>query len=91
MDEEGAVWETPGLYVMDASVFPTSLGINPMITVMAITMMNARRLARKIAGDGAVERIDARYGYPTPEEARGECCFPAGDTLKGEYGVSCEW
>lgn len=63
-----------------------------MITIMAISYMNARRLARTIAGEGAVERIDARFGTPTPEEARGECCFPEGDTLKGEYGVSCcEW
>lgn len=91
MDAEGAVWETPGLYVMDASVFPTSLGINPMITVQAISYMNARRLAGKIAGTGALERVDARYGTPTAEEALGKCSFPEGPTLKGEYEMCCDW
>lgn len=91
VDERGELFETPGLYVMDASVFPTSLGINPMITIMAIAYMNARRLAQAIAGDGAAEKVDARYGMPTPEEARGACCLPHGDTLRGEYGVACDW
>ena len=62
-----------------------------MITIMAIAYMNARRLAVKIAGDGAAERINARYGTPTPEEASGARCFPRGDSLKGEYGVACDW
>ena len=29
----GELWECKGLYVADASIFPTSLGLNPMITV----------------------------------------------------------
>jgi hypothetical protein len=62
-----------------------------MVTIQAIAYMNARRLAQRIAGPGAAERIDARYGTPTPEEARGECTYPKGDTLKGDYGVCCEW
>jgi long-chain-alcohol oxidase len=28
----GETWEVEKLYVMDASVFPTSLGINPMVS-----------------------------------------------------------
>jgi hypothetical protein len=42
----GAV--VPGLYVGDGSLFPTGLGVNPMITVMAL----ARRVARTVAGEG---------------------------------------
>jgi choline dehydrogenase-like flavoprotein len=38
----------PGLYVADASIFPTSLRVNPMITIMAC--------ARRIAG-GLAERL----------------------------------
>ena len=34
----------PGLYVGDGSLFPTGIGVNPMITVMAL----ARRVARGI-------------------------------------------
>ncbi len=33
---EGRVWGWENLYVADASVFPTSLGVNPQVTVMAL-------------------------------------------------------
>jgi choline dehydrogenase-like flavoprotein len=33
-----------GLYVADASLFPTGIGINPMLTVMAL----ARRVSRTV-------------------------------------------
>ncbi|WRT66875.1 uncharacterized protein IL334_003838 [Kwoniella shivajii] len=35
VDPRGAVWGTSGLYVADASVFPTASGVNPMVTTMA--------------------------------------------------------
>ncbi len=35
----------PGLYVADASLFPTSLRVNPMLTIMAC----ARRIAATVA------------------------------------------
>ena len=37
----------PGLYVGDGSLFPTGIGVNPMITVMAL----ARRVARRILAE----------------------------------------
>lgn len=36
VDPEHRVWGVGGLYVADASVFPTSSGVNPMLTIMAI-------------------------------------------------------
>jgi len=39
-------WECEGLYVVDASVFPTSSGANPMVTTLAIAHMAAQGLKR---------------------------------------------
>jgi choline dehydrogenase-like flavoprotein len=37
-----------GLYVMDASVIPDSLGVNPQITIMALALRGGRRLAESL-------------------------------------------
>ncbi|GAA5895388.1 hypothetical protein JCM8208_005995 [Rhodotorula glutinis] len=42
VDPRGRVWGTEGLYVADASVFPTASGVNPMITNMALSHSIAR-------------------------------------------------
>lgn len=36
---------TSGLYVVDSSLFPTNIGVNPQHTIMAIAMRAARRIA----------------------------------------------
>jgi choline dehydrogenase-like flavoprotein len=46
---DGSVNGTTGLYVADASLFPTSVGVNPMMTVIAF----AKQVARGIANGGA--------------------------------------
>lgn len=45
-DANGQVWGQDGLYIADASVFPSSLGINPALTIAA----NALRMAATVAG-----------------------------------------
>ena len=40
-----AVHGRRGLYVVDSSVFPTNLGVNPQLTIMAVAMHAAERLA----------------------------------------------
>ncbi|MCP4807160.1 MAG: GMC family oxidoreductase [Proteobacteria bacterium] len=39
VDPRCKVWGLDNLYVADASVFPTALGVNPQVTVMAIGLM----------------------------------------------------
>lgn len=47
---EGETWEVRNLIVADASCFPSSSGVNPMISVEAIAYMNAKRLAERLTG-----------------------------------------
>ncbi|HVH64646.1 MAG TPA: GMC family oxidoreductase [Candidatus Acidoferrum sp.] len=42
---DGQVWDVSGLYVTDASAFPISSGVNPMLTVMALARRTARRIS----------------------------------------------
>ncbi|XP_057759525.1 long-chain-alcohol oxidase FAO4A-like [Arachis stenosperma] len=42
VNQTGETWEMEGLYVADSSVFPTALGVNPMITVQAIAYCTAQ-------------------------------------------------
>jgi choline dehydrogenase-like flavoprotein len=42
---DGSVYGTRDLYVADASLFPTSVGVNPMMTVIAFARQVARGLA----------------------------------------------
>lgn len=48
VDPNGESWECKNLFVADASVFPTSLGINPMITVEAVSYMLSRGIMRRL-------------------------------------------
>jgi choline dehydrogenase-like flavoprotein len=42
---DGSVNGAPGLYVADASLFPTSVGVNPMMTVIAFAKQVSRGIA----------------------------------------------
>ncbi len=46
---DGSVNGTTGLYVADASLFPTSVGVNPMMTVIAFSKRIANGIAEKAA------------------------------------------
>ncbi|KAF2266489.1 long-chain fatty alcohol dehydrogenase [Lojkania enalia] len=46
VDPRGQVWGTKGLFVADASVFPSASGVNPMVTNMAIADWISRGVGR---------------------------------------------
>jgi len=48
----GELWEAENLYVADASVFPTSLGVNPMITVESFAIVISKSVISKLADLG---------------------------------------
>ncbi|KAK0711345.1 hypothetical protein B0H67DRAFT_684977 [Lasiosphaeris hirsuta] len=48
VDSWGKVWGTEGLFVADASVFPSASGVNPMVTTMAVADWIARGVAKEL-------------------------------------------
>jgi choline dehydrogenase-like flavoprotein len=48
VNPEHEVWGVPGLAVADASTFPSSSGVNPMLTIMAIAHRAAAAVASKV-------------------------------------------
>jgi choline dehydrogenase-like flavoprotein len=53
VDPSLRVHDVKGLYVMDASVLPTNLGVNPQHTIMAVVFNAAERLANEHASRNA--------------------------------------
>ncbi|KAJ9120385.1 hypothetical protein QFC24_005342 [Naganishia onofrii] len=59
VDQRGRVWGCEGLYVADASVFPSASGVNPMLTTMAFGRWIGRRLAEELkSGSGLSSKED---------------------------------
>jgi choline dehydrogenase-like flavoprotein len=44
----GELWGSENLFVADASVFPTSPGVNPMITIMAMARRTAQNVVQRL-------------------------------------------
>jgi choline dehydrogenase-like flavoprotein len=64
VDLGGQLWDLPGCYVADASLFPTAIGVNPQITIMALATRVAERLrlpsTRRLAPQGIVPTPTAK-------------------------------
>lgn len=57
VDPKGRVWGTEGLYVSDASIFPSASGVNPMVTNMAISDWISRGIVREIKAEARASRL----------------------------------
>ncbi len=55
-DPRGELHDTPGVWIGDASAFPTSSGTNPMITIMALAHRTAEHVAAE-AGAPANQQL----------------------------------
>ena len=47
VDPQGQLWGHPGIFVADASLFPTSVGVPPQVTIMALAMAVADRIPER--------------------------------------------
>ena len=50
MRPDGKHWQVANLSVHDGSLFPTSIGANPQLSVYGLTNMLATQLAREMSG-----------------------------------------
>jgi choline dehydrogenase-like flavoprotein len=48
LDSYGESHDVPNLFVADASTFPTSVGINPQITIMTLATRQANEIRRRL-------------------------------------------
>jgi cholesterol oxidase len=47
VDEWGEVWNYPGLFVADGSVMPGSVGVNPALTIAALSERFSERVLQR--------------------------------------------
>jgi choline dehydrogenase-like flavoprotein len=46
-DASGQCWQVAGLYIADASLFPTPSGVNPMITIYGLAHLVGTGIAQR--------------------------------------------
>jgi choline dehydrogenase-like flavoprotein len=71
IDEDFCVRGFENVYVCDASVFPSSITVNPQYTVMALAHYAGRRIARRLAEPGR-KRPAAAVAVPPTQAAPAE-------------------
>ena len=64
-DDAGAVFGYEGLYCMDSSLIPTSLSVNPSLTISAVCERAAAGLVRR-GEDFGLPRRPKKFKHRTP-------------------------
>lgn len=67
VDDGGAVFGYEGLYCIDSSIIPTSLGVNPSLTIAAVSERAAERLVRRGTDFGLPLRASVEPRIPREE------------------------
>lgn len=81
-DPEGQVRDFPGLYVMDASIFCTSVGVNPSATILAIAERNVLRFIRKHRPEGVA--------WPEGDSSDGALAYQADQRRARDWAAGAE-
>ena len=77
VDDTGAVYGYEGLYCIDGSIVPTSLGVNPSLTISALSERCAELLVDR-AGDLGLPAKPAELEFKLPPEHIGARVVPRG-------------
>mmetsp|Transcript_18979 Transcript_18979/g.24478 ORF Transcript_18979/g.24478 Transcript_18979/m.24478 type:complete len:115 (+) Transcript_18979:136-480(+) len=94
--ESGETWEVKDLYIADASTFPTSLGINPMITVQAVALKIAKGIAESLIGSNTdvlfskTKKTDTKDSEELPHTGFDRDGWGEKNHLNGHYGVDLD-
>jgi hypothetical protein len=75
VDSSGAAYGYEGLYCIDSSIIPTSLGVNPSLTISAVSERCAEALVAR-AGDLGLPARPAGLQPGLPPENVGERVIP---------------